>query len=93
VSRTAVVITSAARFSALLASLRKRDMTTPEAVPSIRSCGQCSRRSNIDARSSTSTACDTLFSSIALLKVDNPRTTNRPMNAAGSHSAAPTSRS
>jgi hypothetical protein len=54
-----VVITSAARFSALLASLMNFEITIPEGVFSIVVCGQCSSRSNILRRSSTSTDCDT----------------------------------
>ena len=86
VSRTAVLSTSAARFSALVASLTNFEITMPDGMFSNVDDGQRSMRSNIVMRSSTSTPCEIRFSRYELANDARPRTTNRPTNAAGSHS-------
>ncbi len=82
-SRTAVLITSAARLSALVASLTNFEITTPDGVFSNVDVGQCSMRSNIAMRRSTSTDCDTRFSRYEPPKIARPRTTKRPTKAIG----------
>ena len=61
-SRTTVLRTSAARFSALVASLTNLEITMPEGMFSNVDDGQRSIRSNIVVRRSTSTPCEIRFS-------------------------------